>query len=142
MNRYSISRIVIYGLTYIWSDVRPVYQILANFASDVPYNWLLNEESYLFVNNFEIQHIMKRYLITITALCCTAITLLISTVEPLYRIQGCRWFQSGVKLIESGDNLIRIDFSQVGNNERSCDSWILRTVNDEEGEAINLRKKR
>ena len=62
--------------------------------------------------------------------------------EPLYRIQGCRWFQSGIKQIESGDNLILLDYGYVGDEDSTCDSWMLRTVNDEEGEAIDLRSKR
>jgi len=66
----------------------------------------------------------------------------IITSEPLYRIQGCRWFQSGIKQIESGDNLILLDYGYVGDEDSACDSWMLRTVNDEEGEAIDLRSKR
>jgi hypothetical protein len=62
--------------------------------------------------------------------------------EPLYRVQGCRWFQSGIKQIESGDNLILLDYGYVGDEDRACDSWMLRTVNDEKGEAIDLRSKR
>jgi hypothetical protein len=62
--------------------------------------------------------------------------------EPLYRIQGCRWFQSGIKQIESGDNLILLDYGYVGNEDSACDNWMLRTVNDEEDKAINLRTKR
>lgn len=62
--------------------------------------------------------------------------------EPLFRIQKCRWFQSGIKQIESGENLILLDYSYVGDEDSACDSWMLRTVNDEEGEAIDLRSKR
>ena len=62
--------------------------------------------------------------------------------EPLYRIQGCRWFQSGIKQIESGDNLILLDDGYVGNEDSACDNSMLRTVNDEEDKAINLRSKR
>jgi hypothetical protein len=62
--------------------------------------------------------------------------------EPLYRIQKCWWFQSGIKQIESGENLILLDYGYVGDEESACDSWMLRTVNDEEGEAIDLRSKR
>lgn len=62
--------------------------------------------------------------------------------EPLYRIQKCWWFQSGIKQIESGENLILLDYGYVGDEDSACDSWMLRTVNDEEGEAIDLRSKR
>ncbi|MCP4310036.1 MAG: hypothetical protein GY790_02120 [Bacteroidetes bacterium] len=62
--------------------------------------------------------------------------------EPLYRIQGCRWFQSGIKRIETVNNLIFLDYGYVGDEDSACDSWILRTVNEEEDEAIDLNNKR
>jgi len=62
--------------------------------------------------------------------------------EPLYRIQKCRWFQSGIKQIESGENTILLDYGYVGAEDSACDSWMLRTVNEEEGEAIDLGGKR
>ena len=67
---------------------------------------------------------------------------IISESAPLYRIQGCRWFQSGIKQIKSGENLILLDYGFVGDEDSACDSWMLRTVNDEEGEVIDLGRKR
>jgi len=61
--------------------------------------------------------------------------------EPLYRIQGCRWFQYGIKQIDSDDNLVLLDYGYTGDEDSACDSWMLRTINDEEGKAIDLRRK-
>jgi len=66
----------------------------------------------------------------------------VSIAEPLYRIEGCRWYQNGVKQIEAGDNLIRIDYGYAGPEDSLCDSWIQRWVNDEEPELINLFDRR
>ena len=66
----------------------------------------------------------------------------VSIAEPLYRIQGCRWYQAGLKQIESGENLIQIDYSYVGPEDGLCDSWVQRWVNEEEPELINLSEKR
>lgn len=78
--------------------------------------------------------------------------------EPLYRIQGCRWAQSGVKVIrfnletdedQSGSSTgetpeyahkVVIDYSYVGEEDSSCDSFVLRKVDDQEPEVVNLRK--
>jgi hypothetical protein len=62
-------------------------------------------------------------------------------VEPLHRIQGCRWFQDGLKQIEVGEDLIQIDYGFVGDEDSDCDSWILRWVNEEEAEEIDLSVK-
>lgn len=62
----------------------------------------------------------------------------VSTAEPLHRIQGCRWYQSGIKQIELKEDLIQIDYSYVGPEDSSCDSWIKRWVNEEEPELIDL----
>jgi hypothetical protein len=61
--------------------------------------------------------------------------------KPLYRIQGCRWFQAGIKQIKVGNDVIRIDYGYVDDEEMDCDSWIERQVNEEEPETINLRQR-
>jgi len=81
---------------------------------------------------------------------------LIKIREPLYRIQGCRWAQSGVKVIRfnlddeavdpTGDedaaaaykHKVVIDYSYVGPEDGLCDSFILRTVDDQEPEVVDL----
>ena len=78
--------------------------------------------------------------------------------EPLYRIQGCRWAQSGVKVIrfnleeDEGTSVntegeeskynhkVVIDYSYVGPEAGSCDSYVLRKVDDQEEEVVDLRK--
>lgn len=78
--------------------------------------------------------------------------------EPLYRIQGCRWAQSGVKVIrfnlETDDDAttgitddtpeyahkVVIDYSYVGQEDSRCDSFVLRKVDDQEPEVVDLRK--
>ncbi len=78
--------------------------------------------------------------------------------EPLHRIQGCRWAQSGVKVIRFSleeeeetavntegeeskyNHKVVIDYSYVGEEETRCDSFILRTVDDQEEEVVDLRK--
>jgi len=69
------------------------------------------------------------------------VSYVVKIAEPLYRIQGCRWVQAGLKNIEIGDDLIQIDYSFVGQDEQSCDSWIKRWINDEEAEEIDLNAK-
>jgi len=73
--------------------------------------------------------------------------------EPLYRIQGCRWAQSGIKVIhfnagnegnkptekEDYKHKVSIDYSYA-ESEEACDSYVLRWVNNEEPEVINLQK--
>ena len=61
--------------------------------------------------------------------------------EPLWRIQGCRWFQAGLKHIEIGEYLIQTDYSFVGPEESDCDSWVKRWVNEEEAEEIDLSER-
>lgn len=76
--------------------------------------------------------------------------------EPLYRIQGCRWAQSGVKVIRfnldtdedgSGANAtepreynhkVVIDYSYTGPEDGLCDSYVLRKVDDQEAEVVDL----
>lgn len=78
--------------------------------------------------------------------------------EPLYRIQGCRWAQSGVKVIrfniETDEDTtddstaetreyahrVVIDYSYVGQEDSRCDSFVLRKVDDQEPEVVDLRK--
>ena len=81
-----------------------------------------------------------------------------NTREPLYRIQGCRWAQSGVKVIRFNldeeketavnaegeeakyNHKVVIDYSYTGPEESRCDSFVLRTVDDQEEEVVDLRK--
>jgi hypothetical protein len=68
--------------------------------------------------------------------------------EPLYRIQGCKWFQSGIKRIvfevkdenleEPSTHRILIDYGYA-ESEDSCDNYALRTVDDQEPVAIQLK---
>ena len=75
--------------------------------------------------------------------------------EPLHRIQGCRWAQSGVKVIrfnieeevnveaEAGSEYthkVVIDYSYVGEEGSACDSWVLRKVDDGEAVPVDLNK--
>ena len=78
--------------------------------------------------------------------------------EPLHRIQGCRWAQSGVKVIrfnleeEEGilenaegeetkyNHKVVIDYSYVGPEDSSCDSFVLRKVDDQEEEVVDLSR--
>jgi hypothetical protein len=78
--------------------------------------------------------------------------------EPLYRIQGCRWAQSGVKVIrfnlddeavdpdgtegeDTGYNhKVVIDYSYTGPEDGRCDSYVLRKVDDQEAEVVDLNK--
>lgn len=78
--------------------------------------------------------------------------------EPLHRIQGCRWAQSGVKVIrfnleeeeETSGNAggeeakynhkVVIDYSYVGPEDGRCDSYVLRQVDDQEEEVVDLSK--
>jgi hypothetical protein len=78
--------------------------------------------------------------------------------EPLYRIQGCRWPQSGVKVIRLNlpedettmevsegeefefNHKVVIDYSYLGPENSSCDSFVLRKVDDQEEEVVDLRK--
>jgi hypothetical protein len=77
---------------------------------------------------------------------------------PLHRIQGCRWAQSGVKVIrfnleeEEGasansegeeakyNHKVVIDYSYVGPEDSSCDSFVLRKVDDQEEEVVDLKR--
>ena len=83
---------------------------------------------------------------------------LIKTREPLYRIQGCRWAQSGIKVIRFNlpdeeaaqeitddeetkyNHKVVIDYSYTGPEDGSCDSYVLRKVDDQEEEVVDLRK--
>ncbi len=78
--------------------------------------------------------------------------------EPLYRIQGCRWAQSGLKVIrfnideeeEADDAAVEgapeyrhkvvIDYGFVGQEDSACDSFVLRKVDDKEAEVVDLGK--
>jgi len=62
----------------------------------------------------------------------------VEIAQPLYRIEGCRWYQDGLKLIEYGDDLIQVDYGFVGDQESTCDSWIERWINNEDAEQIDL----
>lgn len=69
------------------------------------------------------------------------VSYVVKIVEPLYRIQGCRWIQAGLKKIEFEEDIIQIDYGFVGEDEQSCDSWIKRWINDEKAEEIDLNAK-
>jgi len=69
------------------------------------------------------------------------VSYVVNIAEPLYRIQGCRWIQAGLKKIEFEEDIIQIDYGFVGEDEQSCDSWIKRWINDEEAEEIDLNAK-
>ncbi len=78
--------------------------------------------------------------------------------EPLYRIEGCRWAQSGVKVIRfnideeeaaadasAGEtpeykHKVVIDYGYVGEEDSACDSFVLRKVDDKEAEVVDLSK--
>jgi hypothetical protein len=69
---------------------------------------------------------------------------------PLHRIQGCRWFQSGIKVLHfkasenldfNHDHKVRIDYSySLPESTDACDSYVRRWVDDEEAEVRNLQK--
>jgi len=56
--------------------------------------------------------------------------------KPLHRLYTCKWFVSGVKRIQVEDVKIFVDFG-----DETCDSFITRTVGDDEPEIIDLNKK-
>jgi hypothetical protein len=78
--------------------------------------------------------------------------------EPLHRIQGCRWAQSGIKVIRFNlpeeeisaeisdgeeakyNHKVVIDYSYAGPENDRCDSFVLRQVDDQEEEVVDLRK--
>lgn len=78
---------------------------------------------------------------------------IVNIPQPLYRIQGCRWPQAGIKVLHFnvetpetkpnniGDykHKVSIDYS-YDESDDACDSWVLRWINDEEPEAVNLKK--
>ncbi len=66
--------------------------------------------------------------------------------EPLHRIQGCRWYQSGIKVIhyiveQSEDRryeyTVSIDYSYTESDD-ACDSFVLKWKNDNEAEVVDL----
>ena len=69
--------------------------------------------------------------------------------EPLYRIQGCRWYQSGLKVlsfssvseneVDTGQKVF-IDYSYA-EGDNACDSYVLRWIENEEPEVVNLRDR-
>lgn len=69
--------------------------------------------------------------------------------EPLHRIQACRWYQSGVKVLsfasreeanENNRRKINIDYSYTESNE-DCDSFVLVWKGDQEAKVVDLSKK-
>jgi hypothetical protein len=98
------------------------YLINANAEKDVPKEWLIEGEVKVEKSN--------------------GVSYVVSIAEPLYRIQGCRWYQNGLKQIQSGENLIQVDYGYVGPEDGLCDSWVQRWVNEEEPELIDLSEKR
>ena len=116
-------------------EIHKLRTLLAGYESpDIPKEWLIEGKVKVEVSNG------NEYLVNI--------------VEPLYRIQGCRWPQTGVKVIninpddaaedeEAGvrtRSRVVIDFSYVGPEDSLCDSYILRTVDDGDPEVIDLRR--
>lgn len=82
----------------------------------------------------------------------------VHTRTPLYRIQGCRWFQDGIKVIhirlhdgeedkgdgegegsDEGRHKVVIDYGYA-ESEDACDSFVLRTIDDEEPVVVNLKR--
>ncbi|SRR6056297_3536608 len=111
--------------------------MLAGFGEpDVPKEWLMEGKTKVVKSNG------REYVMNIR--------------EPLYRIQGCRWAQSGVKVIRfnideeetaadasAGEtpeykHKVVIDYGYVGEEDSACDSFVLRKVDDKEAELVDL----
>jgi hypothetical protein len=101
------------------------------------------EKKHYLINGLDDKDVPKEWLIEgkVKVEKSNGVSYKISIAEPLHRIQGCSWYQAGLKQIESGENLIRIDYSYVGPGESACDSWIQRWINEEEPELIDLSVK-
>ncbi len=62
-------------------------------------------------------------------------------LEPIFRTNRCKWIQSGVLQIELEKHVVVLDYSE-GNNNGDCDPFVLRTVDDNEPEIINLSTRK
>jgi len=66
--------------------------------------------------------------------------------DPLHKIQGCKWYQSGIKAfhfstgekdVKTNDRITYIDYSYTESDD-SCDSFALRWKDDEEAHVVDL----
>jgi hypothetical protein len=95
---------------------------------DVPNEWLV--EGHIKVNRSDSVHFM------------------VKIDEPLYRIQGCRWYQGGIKAIHYNaagnadgryDRKVYFDYGYAESEDR-CDSYALRWVDEGEPKVVNLNR--
>ena len=62
-------------------------------------------------------------------------------LEPIIRSPKCKWALSGIKQIEINEHVIILNYTE-GENNGECDPLVLRTVDDNEPEVINLERRK
>lgn len=107
-------------------------------------------KSRLLIAGAKDKDIPKEWLVSgrVRVLKSNGVTYVMKIAEPLHHIQGCKWAQSGLKVITfSGDEendeetgpKVYIDYAYA-ESDKSCDRYALRWVDDGEAEVIKLKR--
>jgi hypothetical protein len=125
---------------YIWHKITGELELTREREDEVLVIKRKVEKDRYMINGFRDKEVPNEWLIegVVEVEKSNGTSYTVRTVEPLYRIQGCRWFQAGIKQIESGENVIQLDYGFEGEEKSACDSWITRQVNEEEPGEIDL----